>query len=94
MQFLVIGHDGTDSEALQRRLDNREAHIASAKKLKEQGLLLNAGAILDDNEKMIGSAVIFDVESREQLDELIAQDPYTQNGVWVSVDIKAVRLAF
>ena len=94
MQFLVIGHDGKDEGALQRRLDNRDAHIASAKSLKEQGIIIEAGAMLDDNEKMIGSAVLFETESREQLDKFIANDPYTLNGVWVSTEITEIRLAF
>ena len=94
MQFLVIGHDSNDEGALDRRIANRDAHIQNAKQLKESGKLIEAGALLDDNEKMIGSAVLFDVNNRDELEQLIANDPYTLNGVWVRTEIKPIRLAF
>lgn len=94
MQFLVIGHDDNDEGALQRRLDNRSAHLDNAKALKEQGILLDAGAMLDESEKMIGSMILFEAENKATVEQLIAQDPYTRNGVWVKTDITQVRLAF
>ena len=76
MQFLVIGMDGTDSEALNRRLAAREAHIALGDKLRDAGKMLYGAAILDDNQKMIGSVLICEFDSREELDQWLREEPY------------------
>jgi uncharacterized protein YciI len=94
MEFLIIAYDGTDSEAKARRLKAREAHLAGAKAMVEAGKFINGGAILGENGEMIGSTLIMDFETREELDQWIANDPYTTGGVWVDVEIKPIRLAF
>ncbi|MHA1113740.1 MAG: acetoacetate--CoA ligase, partial [Alphaproteobacteria bacterium] len=48
MQYLVIAMDGADEGAPARRLAVREAHLANAKTLKENGNMLEGGAILDE----------------------------------------------
>ncbi|MGB0747574.1 MAG: YciI family protein, partial [Magnetospiraceae bacterium] len=68
MQFLVIGMDGDDAEALDRRLANRDAHLAKARALFATGNLVSAGALVDDDGRMMGSAVQYDFPSREELD--------------------------
>ena len=37
MQFIVIGRDGTDENALERRMAAREAHLETAKEMYESG---------------------------------------------------------
>jgi len=53
MQFIVLGYDGTDDKALDRRLAAREAHLKLAKEMYGDGKWLYAAAILDDVGKMI-----------------------------------------
>ncbi len=48
MQFIVIGRDGTDQDALDRRMAAREAHLSTAKQMHETGKWLYAAAILND----------------------------------------------
>ena len=49
MQFLLLAYDGTDPEALQRRLNVREEHLKRISLLKKSGEFLLGGAILDNN---------------------------------------------
>lgn len=92
MTFLVRGHDGTDPDAPARRQAARADHLAFLDTGKETGHLLFAVATRD-GDRVTGSTVIYDVESREELDLLLAQEPYVKAGVWVSVDIEACGVA-
>ena len=47
MQYLVIAYD--NENALDRRLESREAHIEGARKLMAEGKILNAGALIEDD---------------------------------------------
>jgi uncharacterized protein YciI len=38
-QYVIIAQDGTDEDALERRMQARPFHLAGAKKLKEQNNL-------------------------------------------------------
>ncbi|RUP51708.1 hypothetical protein BC936DRAFT_146398 [Jimgerdemannia flammicorona] len=83
-QFLVIAYDYTDAEALARRLAVRPAHLALATEDKKAGLVLSAGAILDSHEggKMIGSSIIFESDSEQEVHDHVARDPYVTGKVW------------
>ena len=93
MAFLTQAFDDTDENALARRMAAREAHLESARKLKSDGRLIHAGAILDESGNMIGSMLLFDVESQQEVEALMKGDPYTEKGVWVRWTITPVRLA-
>lgn len=92
MQFMVIGRDGTDPGAKQRRLDARDAHLEGAKKLKAEGKFLAGGAMLNEQGDMIGSTLYLEFESQAELDNWIANDPYTKQGVWKEVETTPIRL--
>jgi uncharacterized protein len=92
MQFLLIGYDGTDEQALPRRLAVRESHIARNDELRDAGHLLYAVAILDDNGKMIGSVLIYEFDSRSELDEWLKQEPYLTGNVWQKMEIQSCRV--
>lgn len=92
MQFLVIGYDGTDPGALDRRLAVRDQHVALGDQLRDKGNMLYGGAILDDSEKMIGSVLVADFPSREQLDEWLKVEPYMLGGVWERVEVQPFRV--
>lgn len=93
MQFLVTAYDGHDEGALERRLAAREEHLNATARMKAEGKTILAGALLDENEKMIGSAVIVDFPSREDVDKWLKTEPYIINNVWKQVDIKPYRVA-
>ncbi len=91
MEFLVIAMDGTDEGALDRRMAARADHLEGITKLKEEGRFLAGGAILDDDGKMIGSAVILDFPSRESAEAAVAGDPYSRGDVWRDITIRPFR---
>ncbi len=92
-QYLVIAHDGTDTEAAQRRDDVRDAHLAYAAKHQESGNLHVGGAILNDEGKMIGSSVIVEFANKEDLNTWLDNDPYVTGKVWQDIEIKPFRIA-
>jgi uncharacterized protein len=93
MQFLLIAYDGTDAEAPARRLQNRPAHLARAKEMKQSGHCLLGGAILNDAGDMIGSTMVMQFDTPEEFDAWLGDDPYTKGGVWKTVEVKPFRCA-
>ncbi|MFN3848665.1 MAG: YciI family protein [Spirosomataceae bacterium] len=92
-QYVIIAHDGTDENALERRMNIRPFHLDGAKKLKENGNFVVGGAMLDDNGKMIGSVMIVQFETEADLRQWEATEPYIVDGVWVKYEIKPFRVA-
>ncbi len=93
MQFLLIAYDGTDGEAFRRRSKVRPEHLENVDKLRQKGEFLFGGAILDDNENMIGSVIVYEFPDRQSLDKMLEKEPYITGKVWELIDIKPFRLA-
>jgi len=93
MQFLVTAFDGTDADALNRRLAVRSAHIDVGNRYREQGNHLYAAALLNDAEQMIGSVMVVEFKSRVELDAWLEQEPYVLGKVWEKIDIKPCKVA-
>lgn len=87
MQFLVIGKDGTDEKAKERRLAARAEHIAMGDKLLASGNMWYGAALWDDKNKMIGSMLVMDFPSRKELEEWLEEEPYVTEKVWESIEI-------
>lgn len=92
-QYLITGYDYTDEGALDRRMAVRPHHFDNAKLYKEKGNYITGGAILDDNGKMIGSVMILQFESEEELEAWKKGEPYITQKIWETVDVKLFRLA-
>lgn len=92
-QYLITAYDFTDAEALKRRMDVRPHHLDGARALKESGNFLLAGALLNDEGKMIGSTMVLQFESEEQLEAWKQNEPYVTMGVWETVDVKPIKVA-
>ena len=93
MQFLLLAYDGTDPQAPQRRLRVREEHLKKIGLLKMKSEFLFGGAILNENNEMIGSMIVYDVPDRQSLDKVLKDEPYITNGVWEKIEIKPFRHA-
>jgi uncharacterized protein YciI len=93
MQFLLVAYDGTDQGALERRMKVRPEHLEKIALLKKKGNFLLGGAILDDNQTMIGSMIVYEFPDRKALDECLLDEPYITKGIWQKVEIKPYRLA-
>ena len=59
MHFVVIARDAEDEGALERRLQNRDAHVKLSDTYKESGNLLMATALLNNEGEMCGSVMTF-----------------------------------
>ena len=94
MQFIVIAYDGIDDKAIERRKAVREDHLKNAKEMFDSGKWLYAAAILDDAGKMIGSMVMCDFVSREELKkQWLNREPYVLGKVWEKIDINRAHVA-
>jgi uncharacterized protein YciI len=93
MQFLLVAFDGNDPEALERRMKARPRHLENVALMKKQGEFLLGGAILDEQEKMIGSMIVYEFPDKAALDEKLKKEPYITGGVWEQIEIRPYRLA-
>jgi hypothetical protein len=92
MEFLLIGHDGTDEGAMGRRLAVRERHLALFDEFSRRGYFKYGCALLDDDEKMVGSLIVCEFASRRELEDLwLSQEPYVLGGVWKATEIRRIR---
>ncbi|ORY98868.1 hypothetical protein BCR43DRAFT_488306 [Syncephalastrum racemosum] len=93
-QFLVVIRDFKDPECIQRRMAARPKHLEMAQN-SHPDYIVCGGAIFDSHEtrKMVGSAMICQAESEDELRQKIAQDPYVLGKVWESWDVYPYRNA-
>ena len=82
MRHVVIARDGTDDDAKARRAAARPEHLRRIAPRVERGEILIGGAILDEAGDMVGSVLLVDFETRDELDAWLEADPYVTGGVW------------
>ncbi|MBI2611177.1 hypothetical protein HYW54_00335, partial [Candidatus Gottesmanbacteria bacterium] len=87
MQFLVIGKDGKDKKAKQRRIAARQAHLALGDKMEEEGTRWYGAVLMDEKNNMIGSMAVMDFPSEEKLQEWLKKEPYVTGKVWKTVEV-------
>ncbi|MFY7826864.1 MAG: YciI family protein [Flectobacillus sp.] len=92
-QYVIYAYDGTDEQALERRMNARPYHLTVAKALKANGNFIVGGAILDNDGNMIGSTMLVQFESEEALYNWYDNDPYVTMKVWERVEIKPFKVA-
>jgi uncharacterized protein YciI len=83
--FVVIGKDKAGG-ALRRR--HRAAHLDFI--ARHQAPIVYAGPLLEDD-AMVGSLFVFDIDDRAALDAHLARDPYFAEGIFETVDIYESR---
>lgn len=82
MLIALIAYD--KSGALDVRKANREAHLAY---IHATGVVDQAGPLVDDADRMIGSLVILNVASMTAAREWADNDPYAKAGLFESVQL-------
>ena len=76
--------------SLDKRLQNRPAHLAYLKGLGSRVKI--GGALLAvDHTTPVGSTVIFEAESEDEVLALRARDPYSSVGLFESVSVRPWR---
>ena len=93
VQFAVIGLDGTDENAMSRRMAARESHLALAKTMTDEKHLLHACALLDEAEQMMGSIMVVDFNTREDLDNWLKVEPYMVGKVWEKLEVRPCKVS-
>ncbi len=93
MQFLISAHDHTDAGALERRMAARPNHLSLMQAFKEAGQFHFGGALLDEQERMIGSTLVLEFPSRADVDAWLEKEPYMLQNVWEKVTVQPFRLA-
>ena len=93
MQYVIHAYDYTDDQAHDRRLAVRLKHFDGARQLKSAGHFILGGALLDPDGKMIGSMMLLDFDSAQQLNDWLQTEVYILGKVWERVDIKPFRQA-
>ncbi len=92
-QYLVHAWDGTDDQALERRMKARPAHFDNSRRIKASGNFILGGAMLNEEGKMIGSTMVLQFETKEELQEWADTEPYITGKVWQQIDIRPFRVA-
>jgi len=87
MQFIIIAQDGNDDQAMNRRDAARDSHIAYSDMAVKTGEQIMAAAMLNQDEKMIGSVMIVEFESIEKVNEWLDTEAYITGDVWQNVQI-------
>ena len=93
MQFVVIARDESSPEAPARRAAARADHLEAIRPFVEAGQILVGGAVLDADDVMVGSVLITEFGSRDELDAWLSRDPYVTAGVWESIEVWPYRAA-
>lgn len=90
MPYFIV-HCRDHDDVLDKRLAARPAHLARLQALDAQGRVLAAGPIPKDAQDLslgfVGSTLIIDFDSREQLDAWLAEEPYLLAGVYQDIEV-------
>jgi uncharacterized protein YciI len=87
MAFVVRATDRAG--ALEIRKANREAHLEFLKAAGDR--LLLAGPLLTEAGEMAGSLLIVDFDTADAVTEWLAADPYSNAGLFESVEIAGFK---
>jgi uncharacterized protein len=93
MQFVLMAWDGEDEHALARRMAVRETHMVRARQAAKDGLMLEAGAVLNDAGQMIGSVMMLEFPSELEARAWLEADVYVTTGVWQRWELHPFRVA-
>jgi uncharacterized protein YciI len=89
MKFAVHCLDHKD--ALQRRLENYEAHKAHLAG-GDVRTVISGPLLAPDGETMIGSLFVFEATTLSDVEAFNANDPFARAGVWAEVRIHPFNL--
>jgi uncharacterized protein YciI len=88
MQFIVTAHDGAGM--LEKRMEVRPRHLEGMAKLGRH--IITAGGLLDEAGKPKGSVLVLNFDTRAELDDYLANEPYVLEHVWEKVDVDPINV--
>ncbi len=87
-QFVIKAYDGEGM--LDKRMEVRPRHLEGMTKLGKH--VVCAGGLLDDAGKMKGSLMVMEFETRGELDDYIAHEPYVVEHVWQTIEVEPLNV--
>ena len=90
MQFVINAYDGKD--AYDTRMSVRPQHLENIAGLNKAGHVICAGGMTNGEGKLIGSVLIMDFDSREMLDDYLANEPYVKANVWQDIKVEPINV--
>ncbi len=88
MQFIITAYDGPGM--LEKRMEVRPRHLENLARVMDK--VICAGGLLDDDGKMKGSALVMNFDSRADLDEYLAGEPYVTEQVWEKINVEVMNV--
>ncbi len=98
MWYAIVGHDAPNS--LEKRMNNRPAHVARLQELQAQGRLMVAGPFpaIDSEDPgaagFTGSLIIAEFPSLAEAEAWVDAEPYLSGGVYEKVTVKPFKKTF
>ena len=89
MLFVFMSEERPDG--LEQRLAVRPVHLEHFKALGDR--LVAAGALWDENDKPEGSVMVLEAESLEAATATFSADPFVQQGIFASWEVRRWNLA-
>ncbi len=90
---MIYAKDFTDSEALQRRLSVRDAHLVRMQEEKKNGVFIIGGALLNEEGNTIGSMILLSLPDEESVWQWVEKDVYKTGRVWNEIVVSPFRVA-
>ena len=88
VQFVIRAYDG--KRMLEKRMEVRPRHLEGMERIRQH--VVCAGGLLDDEGKMKGSMLVMEFESRQELDEYLANEPYVLEHVWEKIEVEPINV--
>ena len=88
MQFVITAHDGEGM--YEKRMSIRSQHLENMERIKEH--VVCAGGLVDEDGLLAGSVLVLEYDSRDQLDEYLANEPYIREQVWADVQVEQMNV--
>ncbi|MBP5253973.1 MAG: hypothetical protein J6Z23_01090, partial [Lachnospiraceae bacterium] len=88
MQFLIKATDGEGM--LEKRMEVRPRHLEGMDRLGRR--VICAGGLLDGDGKMKGSVLVLDLDSRDELEDYLAGEPYVIEHVWEKIEVERMNV--
>lgn len=79
-RFLVL----TTFASAEKRMAHRAEHRVYLNRLADEGALLMAGPFTDER----GGLIVFEAADEAEVQQLMANDPFTINGVFATTEIR------
>ena len=94
MQFIIFAYDGKDKDALSRRMSVRKQHLENMEKLNEEGHVICAGGMTGEDGSMMGSFLVMECDSEDDLNKYLETEPYMTGDVWKDITIEDCNVVY